>query len=1161
MKRCLGCMEEYGEQYNVCPHCGYAEGTVAYNPFHINPGNVIKGENSNYTIGKVLGSGSFGVTYVAWDNVLERKVAIKEYMPSEYSTRASGQTMVKITEEKREFFSKGMEKFIEEARKLAKFEEDGIVRIFDHFYQNDTAYIVMEYLDGITLTEYLEQNGKMNPKMAVDMLMPVMNSLEKVHNLGIVHRDIAPDNIMITKDGSIKLIDFGAARFTSSSSSKSLTVLVKPGYSPEEQYRRRGDQGAHTDVYSMAATLYKMITGERPADALERRAELEERGKNILLPIRKYNRKISKTIENAIYNGMNIKIEDRTPDIKQFIEELTAEKPAKLRDQTIPLIDRLRWRPWQIVTAGIASVAVIMLIFLLSTGVIHFDKQFKEDFVLQEGMTRVPAVINKDYETANELITEANLICVVKPKEYYNAIPKDKVYKQSLNSGMITDINSVVEIWISDGPQMFDVPSVVGMLEEKAIEELTANSVAYEVNYTYSMNAEGTVIEQSHEGGSKIAKGKIVEIIVSKGHDPNAEFEEKMVTVPDLINMDYQEAIEKYGSEMQIIVEKREWSDSYGGFEKDRIMVQDIEAGTTIKNTDIIKIIVSEGVEMYEVPDVVMRTEENARAMLEAKNLKVTVEYKLHETFEKGMVISQSIEEGEFVKPDTEITIVVSTGKGSFAMEDVVGKDETKAKNLLVGLGLNVQVSYEYSDNIASGKVISQSIKAGTNVVAGDTVTLVVSSGEELFEVPYVVAETIEMAKKHLEEKHFIVKTVEEYTELQKGYVFSQSLAADTKHKKNTEIILVVSKGKQPYTLHFEGEGGTVSGNSITVYYDEVCGKLPTCTRTGFTFDGWYTSVAGGDKITETSKYYVQGDSTVYAHWTANTYTITFDPNGGTVGTSNISYKYGSVYSNMPTPARKQYTFDGWYTASSGGTKITSSTGVTITSNQTLYAHWTANQWSGWTETKPSDTSKYTIQEKTQYRYRDKVYTTSTTSSSLSGWTYDAASSYWSDYGAWSAWQDSAVSGSDSRQVETQQVETSAAYTILNAYYYRYYNTSAGTYYYTYSSSMGGTKYTAGLREEHIDYYSTYEGHVGYVIKAGIGNGSGGYLYYPGEIWFEESRYVVPATYKTQYRYRDRTFTYQFWKWGSWSSWSDTSVTATNSRDVETRKLYNYILN
>ena len=1163
MRRCLGCMEEYEEQYNVCPHCGYAEGAMADNPLHINPGNIVKGMNSNYTIGKVLGSGSFGVTYVAWDNVLERKVAIKEYMPSEYSTRSSGHTMVEVTEEKRELFSKGMGKFLEEARKLAKFEEDGIVRIFDHFYQNDTAYIVMEYLDGITLTEYLEQNGKMDPKMAVDMLMPVMNSLEKVHSLGIVHRDIAPDNIMITKDGSIKLIDFGAARFTSSSSSKSLTVLVKPGYSPEEQYRRRGDQGPHTDVYSLAATLYKMITGETPKDALERRAELESRKKNILQPIRKYNRKISKNIENAIYNAMNIKIEDRTPTIRQFIEELTSEKPVKLRDQTIPLIDRLRWRPWQIVIASISSVAVIILIALLSTGVIHFDSLFEEKFVLPEGMTRVPALINKDYETANELLNEASLVCVVKPKEYYNAIPKDKVYKQSLNSGMITDINNIVEIWVSDGPQMLDMPSVVGMMEETAIKELEANSVEYDISYEYSMNAKGTVMEQSHEGGTKIVIGKKVQIIVSKGPDPNATIEEKMVTVPDLINMDYQKAIETYGQEMQIVVEKRDWSDSYGDFEKDKIMVQDIKAGTTIKNTETaIKVIVSDGKEMYEVPDVVMRTEESAKAMLEAKHLQINVEYKTHETFEKGMVISQSIDGGEFVKRDTSITIVVSTGKGAFAMADVVGMEESKAKNQLVGVGLNVQVSYEHSDSVSSGKVISQSIKAGTNVVAGDTVSIVISSGEELYEVPNVVGETLESAKNKLG-KYFNVKTVEEYTEIKKGSVYSQSLEAGTKYKKNTEILLVVSKGKQPYTVTFEGEGGTVSSKSMTVYYNDVYGNLPTCTKTGYTFAGWYTSSAGGDKITETSKYTLQGNSTLYAHWTPNTYVITFNANGGTVGTGSASYKYGGTYSNMPTPTREQYTFVGWYTESSGGTEVTSSTKVTITSDQTLYAHWTANQWSGWKETKPSDASKYTIKEKTQYRYRDKEFTTCTTSSTMSGWTYSSTESYWSDYGAWSDWSTNPVTASDSRQVDPQYVQP----TYATKYQYFHYCNGGGNWGTWASTQVSNTPYyhTITFDAQLTDGpYPNQYGTGGEYWKGSTGCTNGCTRWYVGTNWQGHNSTVQVQTGGgyTLYRYRDRTlqYKYNFWRWGSWSSWSDSSVTSTTSRDVETRKLYNYIL-
>lgn len=271
MKKCYGCMEEYEEELTKCPHCGYQEGEKPENALHISPGTVLQ---ERYLVGKVIGYGGFGVTYVGWDSVLDTKIAIKEYLPSEFATRGVGQTMVTVfSGDKQEQFKDGMVKFIEEAQKLAQFSsEPGIVKIFDSFECNNTAYIIMEYLEGETVAEYLKQQSVLSEEETIEMMKPLIKSLEQIHKAGIIHRDIAPDNIFMTKDHKIKLIDFGAARYATTFHSRSLTVITKPGYSPEEQYRSRGDQGAHTDVYSLAVTMYRMLTGETPPDALERRA-------------------------------------------------------------------------------------------------------------------------------------------------------------------------------------------------------------------------------------------------------------------------------------------------------------------------------------------------------------------------------------------------------------------------------------------------------------------------------------------------------------------------------------------------------------------------------------------------------------------------------------------------------------------------------------------------------------------------------------------------------------------------------------------------------------------------------------------------------------------------------------------------------------------------
>ena len=310
-RRCMGCMKEYDAQYEVCPYCGYIHGTPPKEAYHITPGSILQGR---YIIGRVLGFGGFGITYIAYDQVLQTRAAIKEYMPGEFSTRMPNQQMVTVySGEREEQFREGMRKIIDEARRLAKFQDEpNIVHIYDCFEANNTAYIVMEYLEGESVKELLAREGKISTDQALDIVLKVAAALKKVHKEGIIHRDIAPDNIYILKNGDVKVLDFGAARYATTKHSKSLSVIIKPGYAPEEQYRSRGDQGPWTDVYALAATFYKMVTGVTPEDAMERSV------KDFLKKPTKLGASLPKSVETAIMNALNVRVEDRT----QSMEEL-----------------------------------------------------------------------------------------------------------------------------------------------------------------------------------------------------------------------------------------------------------------------------------------------------------------------------------------------------------------------------------------------------------------------------------------------------------------------------------------------------------------------------------------------------------------------------------------------------------------------------------------------------------------------------------------------------------------------------------------------------------------------------------------------------------------------------------------------------------------------
>jgi serine/threonine protein kinase len=226
---------------------------------------------SDYRIEGSLGHGAFGITYLATDTMLNRKVAIKEYFPREFAHR-DGTLIVKAAgnKEDRENFFWGLTRFLEEARVLALFDHPNIVPVRRFFEANGTAYLVMDYCDGIPLDTLISRDGSLTKDQVFKILYPILDGLERVHKANFLHRDIKPANIFIKADGAPVLLDFGAARQEMLSHSRSVTSMATPGYAAFEQYSTHGKQGPWTDIYGLGATLYRAITGEKPQDAPDR---------------------------------------------------------------------------------------------------------------------------------------------------------------------------------------------------------------------------------------------------------------------------------------------------------------------------------------------------------------------------------------------------------------------------------------------------------------------------------------------------------------------------------------------------------------------------------------------------------------------------------------------------------------------------------------------------------------------------------------------------------------------------------------------------------------------------------------------------------------------------------------------------------------------------
>ncbi|WP_295427133.1 bifunctional serine/threonine-protein kinase/formylglycine-generating enzyme family protein [uncultured Thiodictyon sp.] len=270
---CPGCLAAKGRA-NPCPDCGYDE-AAERGPLLLPHRTLLNGQ---FLVGRVLGKpGGFGITYLGWDQNLETRVAIKEFLPRDLAGRGTDRVTIALhSRDEGGLFRFGLEQFLTEARTLAQLDHPNIVRVRHFFEANGTAYLVMDYYQGLSLAEHLERHGGRLPEeQAKQLMLPILDGLRAVHAKGFLHRDIKPQNIYLARldSGGTRpiLLDFGAARLALGERSRSLSVVVSPGYAPFEQYHRKGNQGPWTDIYSAAAVIYRLVTGVTPPEATERR--------------------------------------------------------------------------------------------------------------------------------------------------------------------------------------------------------------------------------------------------------------------------------------------------------------------------------------------------------------------------------------------------------------------------------------------------------------------------------------------------------------------------------------------------------------------------------------------------------------------------------------------------------------------------------------------------------------------------------------------------------------------------------------------------------------------------------------------------------------------------------------------------------------------------
>src|SRR5919199_1870124 len=320
MIHCLVCNADNPATARTCGTCG---ASLSGNPAGgatsaLQPGTQLAG--GLYAVGKVLGQGGFGITYLGSDARERRTVAVKEFFPHGSLRRnrevhpSSGMTLAD--------FTAARDKFLDEARILARFKNPGIVEVYGSFDENNTAYMVMEFLRGRSLLQLLEERGPLPEAEAVGYIVRVGEALEAVHGANLLHRDLKPDNVMLTDDGRVVLIDFGTARTYAAGKTGRMTTMLTPGYAPLEQYGQHVRFGPFPDVYALAATLYHLLTGRMPTDATDRAT-----GAPLPSP-RELNPQVSARVSDAVMWAMEVRVDRRPQTVREFIVALSDGVPS-----------------------------------------------------------------------------------------------------------------------------------------------------------------------------------------------------------------------------------------------------------------------------------------------------------------------------------------------------------------------------------------------------------------------------------------------------------------------------------------------------------------------------------------------------------------------------------------------------------------------------------------------------------------------------------------------------------------------------------------------------------------------------------------------------------------------------------------------------------------
>ena len=685
--------------------------------------------SDRYEILEKIGSGGMSDVYKAKDHKLNRQVAIK-VLKQEYSTDKN-------------FVSK----FWAEAQSAACLIHPNIVNVYDVGNDQGVYYIVMELVEGITLKKYIEKKGKLEIRESIGIAMQVCQGIEAAHEQKIIHRDIKPQNIIISKDGKVKVTDFGIARAASSQTISSNAMGSVHYISPEQA--RGGYCDERSDIYSLGIVMYEMLTGMVPFEGESTVQVALMHIQSEMVPPRKYEPMIPVSLEKIILKCTQKKPEARYSSVAALIADLRRALMTPDED------------------------------FVKMTPLVSSDDPTR--IMSAEEVEQIKREVGGSGTDANSSRESSRMVDEDEEAYLMGYEDEDEEYDEEYDG----------EDEENDGDE--DEEDETDPKFEKIITYVSIGVAVLIV--ILAVFIVGRAFGLFGGGSDSETETATVEESTTDG---------TMTIMPSVVGLDLADAIDELTA-AGLGYEIEEYEDSVI-YEDNQVTYQEFEDGTSVPRNTRVKLRVCDNSGYAEVPEgLVGSTYEAARRALLGVGLTPNRVEEYSEDVAEGIVISVDPEEGERISKETTVNVTVSLGPESVPVDvpAVTGNSESTARSVLERLGLNVQVEYENSNTVPQGEVIRQDPSSGTTLEEGSTVTIWVSSGSNQVAVPNLLGRSLEEARRLLEERGLSLSSSynEDYSDsISAGMVMGQSVSADTMVDPGTSITVTLSRGSEPTT-------------------------------------------------------------------------------------------------------------------------------------------------------------------------------------------------------------------------------------------------------------------------------------------------------------------------------------------------------------------------